>query len=109
MCQDKIQTRLRPWDWERKKRDHETGRYQPVGVRPTRLKPVGRPVANSARGTARKPVKHRSRKYAGCVIESRNVVTISIAYHGESLEIPSVLIDTGSATTILATDIVASI
>ncbi len=36
-------------------------------------------------------------------------VTISIAYHGESLEIPAVLIDTGSATTILATDIVASI
>ncbi len=36
-------------------------------------------------------------------------VTISIAYHGESLEIPAVLIDTGSATTILVTDIVASI
>ncbi|MCP4405216.1 MAG: hypothetical protein GY801_48930 [bacterium] len=36
-------------------------------------------------------------------------VTISIAYHGERLEIPAVLIDTGSATTILATDIVASI
>lgn len=36
-------------------------------------------------------------------------ITISIAYQGAELKIPHVLIDTGSATTILATDIVSPI
>ncbi len=35
--------------------------------------------------------------------------TVAIAYHGAVIQIPNVLIDTGSATTILAADIVASI
>ncbi|MBM3235583.1 hypothetical protein FJZ31_04725 [Candidatus Poribacteria bacterium] len=35
--------------------------------------------------------------------------TITIAYKGETLEIPDVLVDTGSASTILAADIVAAI
>jgi len=34
---------------------------------------------------------------------------ITISYNGNILEIPDVLIDTGSATTILSTDIVASV
>jgi Aspartyl protease len=36
-------------------------------------------------------------------------VRITISYNGDILEIPDVLIDTGSATTILSTDIVASV
>ena len=36
-------------------------------------------------------------------------ITISVAYQGRELAIPDVLIDTGSATTILSTDIVAPI
>ena len=36
-------------------------------------------------------------------------VRITISYNGNILEIPDVLIDTGSATTILSTDIVASV
>jgi predicted aspartyl protease len=36
-------------------------------------------------------------------------VRVTISYNGNILEIPDVLIDTGSATTILSTDIVASV
>lgn len=36
-------------------------------------------------------------------------VTVKVAYQGVEIAVPKVLIDTGSATTILATDIVAAI
>lgn len=36
-------------------------------------------------------------------------ITITVAYKGAEIEISDILIDTGSATTILSTDIVASI
>ncbi len=36
-------------------------------------------------------------------------VEITIAYHGATLDITNILVDTGSATTLLAADIVASI
>jgi hypothetical protein len=36
-------------------------------------------------------------------------ITIIVAYNGTEIDIPDILIDTGSGTTILSTDIVASI
>jgi len=37
------------------------------------------------------------------------VVSVSVVYQGASVEIPDMLVDTGSGTTILAADLVASI
>jgi predicted aspartyl protease len=36
-------------------------------------------------------------------------ITLTITYKGESIDIPNILIDTGSGTTILAADIVSAI
>ena len=35
--------------------------------------------------------------------------TVKVAYHGAEIEVPNMLVDTGSATTILAADVVAQI
>jgi hypothetical protein len=36
-------------------------------------------------------------------------ITITVTYQGTTMDIPQVLVDTGSATTLLAADIVATI
>lgn len=43
------------------------------------------------------------------LINNLPFVTVALTYHGKTIQIDSVLIDTGSATTILSADDVASI
>lgn len=43
------------------------------------------------------------------LIDNLPFVTVALTYHGKTIQIDSVLIDTGSATTILSADDVASI
>jgi hypothetical protein len=43
------------------------------------------------------------------LIDELPFTTVKVAYHGAEIEVSNILVDTGSATTILAADIVAQI